>query len=526
MAVSARLCPGPEISGFRERLGQRPPAHEPGVFPAAAIETDHGTGVSGYLGSRRARKIRLVVTRFGAWRVGGWSWVGIAASLACSSSDVSPSDVPGGSGGSGAGTPLPCIIEEILESQCSECHGAEPGFGAPMSLVSWEDVHRPSKSDPSQPVYQRIGARIHDEMDVMPPPPRSLTSQQKNLLDTWVRAGAPKRTGDCGAGGAGGSAGAGVGGVGGGAGTGGTGGSAGNAGTGGSAGGPVADCTPVSFVAHGAQAPNDPTPFNTAPGGEHYQCFNFKAPWNEPVHGIEFNAIIDNSKVVHHWLLYSTATPLADGTSAPCAGVHPDAVLVAGWAPGATDVKMPPGVGAELPWGPQGHLILEVHYNNATGSVEADRSGVEVCATTELQPETATVSWLGTELIAIAPNSPGVASSTCTPNHPGPITILRSWPHMHQLGRSFRTEILRADGSTEMLIDVPSFDFDYQIGYDTPAVIHPGDRLVTTCEYQNPNPVTVTFGPRTADEMCYNFVTAYPAGALTSLGLMARSCGI
>jgi hypothetical protein len=186
---------------------------------------------------------------------------------------------------------------------------------------------------------------------------------------------------------------------------------------------------------------------------------------------------------------------------------------------------MPDGVGMELPSGPNAYLVLEVHYYNGTNAPGMyDRSGVEICATDKLRENTATVSWLGTEGIILPANTQGTATGTCTPNYSGQINIIRSWPHMHTLGRGLRTEILRAGGGTEMLVDVPNFDFDYQYSYETPNVINPGDKLVTTCTYQNTTPGLVTFGPATENEMCYNFVIAYPANALASAGLMQRSC--
>jgi hypothetical protein len=83
---------------------------------------------------------------------------------------------------------------------------------------------------------------------------------------------------------------------------------------------------------------------------------------------------------------------------------------------------------------------------------------------------------------------------------------------MHLQGRHMKTVINRKDGTSEVLIDKP-FDFNTQIAYPTPAVINPGDTLSTTCTYATPTP----FGQGTNEEMCYNFVTAYPAGGLAQL---------
>jgi hypothetical protein len=74
-----------------------------------------------------------------------------------------------------------------------------------------------------------------------------------------------------------------------------------------------------------------------------------------------------------------------------------------------------------------------------------------------------------------------------------------------------KTTIQRKGGGTEVLIDKP-FDFNTQISYPTPAVINPGDTLTTTCTFATPT----AFGEGTNNEMCFNFVTAYPAGQLVN----------
>ena len=76
-----------------------------------------------------------------------------------------------------------------------------------------------------------------------------------------------------------------------------------------------------------------------------------------------------------------------------------------------------------------------------------------------------------------------------------------------------KTIIMRANGTTDTLLDQP-FDFQNQITYPpaTPsaATINQGDSLVTTCTYNG----AAQYGTKTTEEMCYNFVTAYAAGAL------------
>jgi hypothetical protein len=80
-----------------------------------------------------------------------------------------------------------------------------------------------------------------------------------------------------------------------------------------------------------------------------------------------------------------------------------------------------------------------------------------------------------------------------------------------------KTVINRVGGGTEVLIDKP-FDFQTQVSYKTPAVVHPGDTLTTTCTFATPTP----FGESTNQEMCYNFVLAYPAGGLAQFFQLLR----
>ena len=43
---------------------------------------------------------------------------------------------------------------------------------------------------------------------------------------------------------------------------------------------------------------------------------------------------------------------------------------------------------------------------------------------------------------------------------------------------------------------------------------NPGDSVRTTCTYDNPGSIPVTFGENTENEMCFDFVLAYPIDAL------------
>src|SRR5688500_15408486 len=54
---------------------------------------------------------------------------------------------------SGSAVNLPCEVDRALELKCRNCHGAEPRFGAPMPLASYEDTQATAKSDPTKKVF-------------------------------------------------------------------------------------------------------------------------------------------------------------------------------------------------------------------------------------------------------------------------------------------------------------------------------------------------------------------------------------
>lgn len=393
---------------------------------------------------------------------------------------------PGGSASGGTGSAmagLPCDVKAIIETQCASCHAREPKFGAPMPLVSAMDF-RVAAPGSTASVGQRVLARIGDDQRPMPPPPNErLSSADRLVLEQWIQSGAAE--GSCSSAGPG----------------------TGPGGAGEMPRAQPADVTCYKLTAR-ASAAGDKYSVPTTP--DLYQCFEYAAPWGDKkVQVVSARPIIDNDKVLHHWNLYNTADAVHDGVNGSCVGAHPNAALISGWAPGGNGLDLEDDVGVHTE---AGGFSLEMHYNNKLGAGQLDASGAEVCVTEKLRPKEAGVHWLGTQNL-----NKLSATGTCTPMNPGPVTILSSSPHMHLQGRHLKTVINRKGGGSEVLIDQP-FDFNTQISYPTPAVINPGDTLSTTCTFATPTP----FGQGTNEEMCYNFVLAYPAGQLAQLLQLLR----
>ncbi len=419
-------------------------------------------------------------------------------------SSPGPKDAGVAADGAVVGGPsLPCAVSTVLTTYCTNCHAATPLFGAPMSLETLADLQAPARGEPGRFVYDQVLDRIADVQRPMPPQPNpGVAEADAAVLRDWVAAGAP----------AGESCDAPP--------------PASDAGMPGELPPPDPDCDYViELRAHGLGVRGDDSGFPVPPLTDYYVNFTFQVPWTGEAQGLSFYPIIDDARVVHHWLLYTAPLgAVLDGSILPGIGMHPGEALVAGWAPGGIPSVMPENVGIELPNGPLARFILELHYHNDQGILDAvDRSGVRVCATTKVRPQKAAVHLLGTEIIAMAGAGEFHFTGICTPyvNIQGllnrdPVHIISSAPHLHRRGTHITTKIHRGGGGIDVLLDTP-FDFDNQVIYQTPNIINPGDWLETTCTYVNPGGIA-GFGIRTEDEMCQNYLTAWPVGALDTGG--------
>jgi hypothetical protein len=498
-----------------------------------AVQDPHMTRSARAISSRSAKIIGLVLA------------LAALAALACSPTGVLNAEGTGGDGAFGyppgmfpPGTAEWCAVEAILEDNCQNCHNQDLLFGAPMPLITHADLMASTPFD-GRPAYLASLDRVRATVNPMPPPPNEqLSAADIATLQAWVDAGTPSGNCDVPTSGAGGTSNAGgspsVGGT---SSTGGAPSVGGAPSTGGNPNDYPADCvdcgdyactdgTPIAFRAHQNPVPGDTEPFDAGTVGasgdpNSYECFYFKIPWSSTAQLIGHRPIIDNKRVMHHWLLYASDTPpldLQDGGRRSRCQFQPDAnrVLLAGWAPGTPGTNMPPNVGQALPRSSNAFVTLEIHYFNTQPGVEAlDRSGVEVCLTDTPRQHEAAMHWLGTENISIPPMGQATAGDTCTPNQGQAATILRVWPHMHLTGTHAKLELIRSNGARETLHD-RAFSFDNQAMYelDQPVVVNPGDHLDTRCTFENPEARTINFGEGSDEEMCYMFTLAYPAGAL------------
>jgi hypothetical protein len=384
-------------------------------------------------------------------------------------------------GGHGAGpTYLPCDVDAILETNCRKCHSRPPQFGAPMPLMTWDDLHARAVSDASKKVYELVAMKIANDRAPMPPPPNErLSEADRKVIMDWVAAGAPRGPETCG----------------------GT--------TPGGGGTKLTSCTPDLTL-----LPSEPWTMPKTAGDE-YACWGVDLTRPAPTHITAFAPKIDNTKIVHHVVVYE-APESYDTKPKPCsAGASLSWRMVFGWAPGASGLELPPEAGFPIATTGATHYVVQVHYSNPQAlEGEKDMSGIEVC-TSAPRPYEADVMAFGTQDIRIPPNPPGgVYTRECTltiPQQFAGIHWFAVMPHMHKLGVSMKTELTPAAGGSKVdLGTMETFSFESQAWLPINAVSAAGDVVTTTCSWKNNTGAEVRFGENTADEMCYSFTLYYP----------------
>jgi hypothetical protein len=94
---------------------------------------------------------------------------------------------------------LPCEVQTFLGNRCQTCHGAIPAGGAPSTLLTYQNLTAPSKSDPTQTEAAMAVSRMQNTTLPMPPRPGTpATAADVAVLQTWIAAGYPM--GSCGGG--------------------------------------------------------------------------------------------------------------------------------------------------------------------------------------------------------------------------------------------------------------------------------------------------------------------------------------
>jgi hypothetical protein len=188
----------------------------------------------------------------------------------------------------------------------------------------------------------------------------------------------------------------------------------------------------------------------------------------------------------------------------------------AGWAPGTGATIYPEGRAKVLP--ADAWLMFEIHYT-PNGRPAVDESMVGFILSDGPPERPVRTAWVATYDFEIPPHAANHAV-VAEQRFGRSGEILMFLPHMHLRGKAFRYELIRADGTEEVLLDVPRYDFNWQLWYEAfePIRIEAGDRIRARAWYDNsnanpanPDPtVAVQYGEQSFEEMMFGFFDWVP----------------
>ena len=357
-------------------------------------------------------------------------------------------------------------VAAIVQSKCAGCH--RPGQVAPFALRTYEDARRRASliaevvADRRMPPWHadpRHGRFAND---------RSLSPRERNVLLAWADQGAPP--GDL------------------------------------AAAPPARDDPQEWTIGTPDVVFAMAEPFLVpAEGVVNYQKFRVPTHFREDVWVQAAEARPGDRRVVHHLCVFlDEKVANAEGRAE-----RPELVC---YAPGDMPSVFPPGSAKRVPAGST--LILEVHYT-PIGTERPDRSRVGLIFARGPIRHRATTQGISRKDFKLAPGEAD-REVRSTFSFPWDARLLSLSPHMHYRGRDFRYTAFYPDGRSEVLLNVPAYDFAWQSVYRliAPKPMPRGTRIDCVAHFDNSaaNPVnpdpaaTVRWGEQIWDEMMIGYI--------------------
>lgn len=379
----------------------------------------------------------------------------------------------------------------ILQENCQTCHRPSglnlSGMVAPMSLITYDEVRPWAKSmarvvaDKEMPPWhasEEFNGTFRNE--------RTLTNKEIDTLVNWVKARAPK-------------------------------------------GNPTDAPPPIEWPESGwnAGAPDlivdfDEPFFVPDDAEDLYQNITVtltdeQLSEDRWIKSIEFRP---GSEVVHHIIGYAVSKGSADGASGR--GGRETRGMLGGNAPGTDQAEFPEGYGILLK--KNSEITFAMHYHKeggpGTGVFDSSQLGIQFHTEAVTHPiDIHPIAYRNFEIPPYHPKWRVGAAETFKED----TMILSLMPHMHLRGYAAKYTAFYPDGKSEVLLDVPVYDFNWQTGYgyDEPRVLPAGTRLEMELWFTNTeeraaitgiNPGrSVRFGGPTTDEMDLAWITVAPA---------------
>ncbi|HEY6390121.1 MAG TPA: cytochrome c [Bryobacteraceae bacterium] len=358
-------------------------------------------------------------------------------------------------------------VAPILYNRCVSCH--RPGEAAPMALRDYKEVRPWAKA-----------IRQHVATHTMPPwhadpaidkfsNDRRLTDAEVATIVKWVDAGAPE--------------------------------------------GNSADLPKLPEFTEGWAFGKPDMVLDTgtdypipAQGVVAYQYFKVDPGFKEDTWIQAAEARPSQRSQVHHILVF-----VQQGKTRAVRGGEQFSDMLIGYAPGVPTITWDPDTAFLVKAGST--LLFQVHYTT-NGKAASDRSllGLKI---RKDAPKYRALSGSAIQFrFAIPPNDANYEVKA-TYSFREDVTLLDLTPHMHLRGKAFKYVLTYPDGRSEELLNVPKYDFNWQLSYilAEPRKVPAGSRMDVTAWYDNspnnkynPNPAdTVKWGDQTFQEMMIGF---------------------
>jgi hypothetical protein len=157
-------------------------------------------------------------------------------------------------------------------------------------------------------------------------------------------------------------------------------------------------------------------------------------------------------------------------------------------------------------------VAVNVHYTpNGTPVTDHVRIGFTIAKETPRRRYIAmsATSPSDPDQFAIPPNNPNWEAPPAVVTFNQDVELVGLMPHMHVRGKAARFDMEYPDGKTETILNVPRYDFNWQLWYDTSIKVPKGTTMRVYAWYDNsannkfnPNPnATVYYGDQTWEEM-------------------------
>jgi Ca2+-binding EF-hand superfamily protein/thiol-disulfide isomerase/thioredoxin/mono/diheme cytochrome c family protein len=186
----------------------------------------------------------------------------------------------------------------------------------------------------------------------------------------------------------------------------------------------------------------------------------------------------------------------------------------AAYVPGNSSQVYPEGFARKLPAGAT--VSFQIHYTPA-GKATQDQLRMGLIFAKEPPRYLVETIALPKRQLNIPPgeaNHQEISSRAA----PMDLNVLAYMAHMHVRGKAFKYELVRGE-KTETLLDIPRYDFNWQLRYDLaqPRFIPRGTEIKITAVFDNspnnkanPDPTkTVRWGPQTVDEMMIGYIETF-----------------